>query len=83
MDVLYSGTRASHLLNSSFNAVRGRAILVITEHSPVRDDMMINLGRHHSESPSAFKVNSDRIEKYRLRASGDLLMLRGNELEWP
>ncbi|MCL4409968.1 MAG: YfiR/HmsC family protein [Gammaproteobacteria bacterium] len=80
VDVLYIGTGASHLLNSSFNAVRGRAILVITEHSPVRDDMMINLVVT-TQNRLGFQVNSDRIESTGLRASGDLLMLRGNELE--
>lgn len=80
VDVLYIAPGASHQLNSAFNATRSRPILIVSEHSPVREDMMINLVSG-SQNRLAFQVNSDRIQDSGLRSTLDLLTLRGNELE--
>ncbi|WP_198677890.1 YfiR/HmsC family protein [Aliidiomarina shirensis] len=80
VDILYIAPGASHQLNSAFNATRSRPILVVSEHSPVREEMMINLVSG-SQNRLAFQVNSDRIQDSGLRSTLDLLTLRGNELE--
>lgn len=80
IDLVYVAPNASNQLNAVFNTARIRPLLVITEHNQVREDMMINL---IAPSPSrlAFQVNPDRINESGLRASNDLLVLRGSELE--
>jgi len=80
VDILYIAPAASHLLNSTFGQVRSRPILIITEHSPAREEMMINLVAS-SQNRLGFQVNTDRIESSGLRLTADLLTLRGNELE--
>lgn len=80
VDILYIAPGASHQLNSAFNATRSRPILVITEHSGIRDEIMINL-ISGSQNRLAYQVNSDRIQDSGLRASNELLTLRGSELE--
>ncbi|WP_198677151.1 YfiR/HmsC family protein [Aliidiomarina iranensis] len=80
VDILYIAPGASHQLNSAFNATRSRPILVVSEHSPVREEMMINLVSG-AENRLAFQVNNERIQDSGLRSTLDLLTLRGNELE--
>lgn len=80
VDILYIAPAASHLLNNTFGQVRSRPILMITEHSPAREEMMINLVAT-SQNRLGFQVNTDRIESVGLRLTADLLTLRGNELE--
>lgn len=80
IDMVYVGPSASNQLNAVFNTARLRPLLVISEHTQVREDMMVNL-IPASQNRLAFQVNMDRINDTGLRASGDLLMLRGNELE--
>lgn len=80
VDILYIAPGASHQLNSAFNATRARAILIVSEHSPVRDEMMINL-ISGNQNRLAFQVNNERIQDSGLRTNTDLLTLRGTELE--
>src|SRR5690554_4190626 len=71
VDILYIAPAASHLLNSTFGQVRSRPILMITEHSPAREEMMINLVAT-SQNRLGFQVNTDRIESAGLRLTADL-----------
>lgn len=80
VDVVYVAPSASGQLTNVFNQVRRNPVLVVSEHSPVHPDMMINLIAR-SENQLAFQVNNERINNQGLRSSGDLLMLRGSELQ--
>lgn len=80
LDVLYIAPGGGRYLDAAFSASRRHPILVITEHTPIREEMMINL-ISSSQNQLAFQVNNERIRAAGLTPSNDLLMLRGNELE--
>ncbi|WP_113906473.1 YfiR/HmsC family protein [Aliidiomarina celeris] len=84
VDVLYVGPRALSQLGSIASSARNNQILVVTESSPVREELMINLLPAESSSELkrvAFQVNTDRIVEAGMRPSNELLMLGGVELE--
>lgn len=84
VDVLYLGPRAMSQLSSVASLARNNQILLITESSAVREEMMINLIASQSSSQQgrvAFQVNTDRIIEAGITPLSELLVLGGVELE--
>lgn len=80
VDLLYVAANSATSSDQVFNLARRNNVLVVTEDKVIRDNMMINLITDR-DNQFAYQVNEARIQSAGLRPSGDLLMLRGSELD--
>ncbi|MGX5913603.1 YfiR/HmsC family protein [Aliidiomarina sp. Khilg15.8] len=80
VDLLYVGANSSISSEQIFNLAQRNNVLVVTEDKVIRNNMMINLITDR-DNQFAYQVNEARIRAAGLQPSGDLLMLRGSELD--
>jgi signal transduction histidine kinase len=80
-DVAYIPSKENNKLHQITNALRGHEILLISNNSKEKHDVMINLKQHPLESIISFEVNKSNIVYEKLKMSSELLLLGGTELD--
>jgi signal transduction histidine kinase len=80
VDLLYVAANSTISSEQIFSLAQRNNVLVVTEDKVIRNNMMINLITDR-DNQFAYQVNESRIQAAGLQPSGDLLMLRGSELD--
>jgi len=80
-DVAYIPSKENNKLHQIANALRSHEILLISNNSKEKHDVMINLKQRTPKSIISFEVNKSNIVYEKLKMSSELLLLGGTELD--
>ena len=80
-DVVYIPEKENTKLHKIANALRGHKILLISNNSKKKHDVMINLQQSNTAKTITFEVNKSNVVYEKLNISSELLLLGGTELD--
>ena len=80
-DVVYIPEKENTKLHKIANALRGHKILLISNNSKKKHDVMINLQQSNTAKTITFEVNKSNVVYEKLKISSELLLLGGTELD--
>ena len=80
-DVVYISKNANNNLHHIANQLRGHQVLLISDSSKEKHDVMINLNHSDDNAVISFEINKSNIVYEQLKMSAELLLLGGTELD--
>ncbi|PCI59523.1 MAG: hypothetical protein COB35_11210 [Gammaproteobacteria bacterium] len=81
VDVVYVPAEFNQDLHKIANALRGHEILLVSDASKEKHDVMINLNHQANSTVISFEINKSNIVYEKLQMSNELLLLGGTELD--